>query len=290
VTTMKTAPLFLVILLFISCFAGGPIEVTTDEGHTPTNARFDGEEAAEELMVSLVNEARADAGLPALATDELLAQAARQHSWEMISMDYFSHTSPVPGNESVPQRVANAGSTAVWVGENIGAEYRSRPYDYKALTLGAFDGLMNSPPHRANILDADYNTIGVGIAHSERDGMAGIHVTQVFATRRFELDTINLVPNNSRYRVRLRGRQLVDGYGGVFISGGDEEVSDFVAVPAGDDGSFSLDILLRPDSGAYTLKLGLGSSEYGSKDIYNEFTVDTDRPTDRALIIGEDPW
>lgn len=288
---MKSAPLFLVVLLFISCFAGGPVDYESyDNGPATIHARFDGEENAEELMVSLVNDARADAGLPPLAVDELLTQAARQHSWEMISMDYFSHTSPVPGNESVPQRVANASSTAVWVGENIGAEYRSRPYEYKTLTLGAFDGLMNSPPHRANILDADYNTIGVGIAHSERDGMAGIHVTQVFAARCFELDTINVVPHNSRYRLRLRGRQLVDGYGGVFISGGYDDISDYVTVPAGDDGAFSLDILLRPDSGAYTLKLGLGSSEYGSKDIYNEFSVDTNQPTDRALIIGADPW
>ena len=31
---------------------------------------------------------------------------------------------------------------------------------------GAHDALMHSPPHRANILDPDYNVIGVGVIRS----------------------------------------------------------------------------------------------------------------------------
>ena len=153
----------------------------------PSAAAFSGEAEAEDFMLELVNDARADEGLPPLIIDLRLVQAARQHSWEMITMDYFAHQSPIPENANLPMRVANAGSTVVWVGENIGAEYRSDPYNYKSLTLGAFRGLMDSPPHRANMLDPDYNTIGIGIAYSETDGMRGIHVTQVFAARCFEL-------------------------------------------------------------------------------------------------------
>ncbi len=253
----------------------------------PAAAAFSGEVAAEDFMLELVNDARADAGLPPLVADLELVQAARQHSWEMITLDYFAHQSPVPENATLPLRVANAGSTVVWVGENIGAEYRSAAYNYKSLTLGAFRGLMNSPPHRANILDPDYNTVGIGIVYSEAAGMRGIHVTQVFAARCFELERLRVFAAEGGYRLVVAGWVLREGYAGLFVNGAE---SAFHFLDIQPDGSFRLEVPFEPDSGVYLCKLGLGPEEYGSKDIYNEFRLDTSRPADEALIIGEHPY
>jgi hypothetical protein len=245
-------------------------------------AAYTGEVEAEEFMLEIVNAARAEQDLPPLTMDPAFTQVARQHSWEMISLGYFSHTSPVPGSETVPQRVANAGLSEVWIGENIGAEYRSQPYDWVNLTLSTFEGLMDSPPHRANILDPDFNRVGIGIVHGTRGDLEGIHVTQVFTSKRIELNPISLVSDGAYYNVKLSGWLLLEGWAGCFIHGSSE---DFVPIYPDPEGFFTAVIRLKRETGVYTLKLGIGSEEYGSKDIFNRLNVDTDLPVERALFI-----
>lgn len=249
---------------------------------TVGSVAFTGEAESEEFMLELVNTARAELDLPPLVTDPAFTQIARQHSWEMISLDYFSHESPVPGNETVPQRVANAGLTEVWIGENIGAEYRSEPYDWVSLTLSTFEGLMDSPPHRANILAPDFNRVGIGIVRSSRGDLEGIHATQVFTSKRVELNPISIVSDGAFYNVKLSGWFLLEGWSGCFIYGSSE---DFVPITPDDEGFFATVIRLKRETGVYTLKLGIGSEEYGSKDIFNRFSVDTNQPVERALFI-----
>ncbi len=246
------------------------------------SAASTGEVEAEEFMLELVNTARVELDLPPLAMDPAFTQIARQHSWEMISLDYFSHESPVPGNETVPQRVANAGMTEVWIGENIGAEYRSEPYDWVSLTLSTFEGLMDSPPHRANILDPDFNRVGIGVVRSSRGDLEGIHVTQVFTSKRIELNPISIVSDGAFYNVKLSGWFFLEGWSGCFIHGSAE---DFVPITPDEEGFFATVIRLKRETGVYTLKLGIGHEEYGSKDIFNHFSVDTNLPVERALFI-----
>ncbi|MCX7021351.1 MAG: CAP domain-containing protein [bacterium] len=247
---------------------------------------FTGEAEAEDLMLELVNAARAEEGVAPLVMDPAFTQIARQHSWEMITLNYFGHESPVPGSETVPQRVANAGLTEVWIGENIGADYRSGPYDWAALTRSTFEGLMDSPPHRANILDPDFNRVGIGIVHSTRGDLGGIHVTQVFTSKRIELNPISIVSDGAFYNVKLSGWLLADGWAGCFIRG---SIQNFTPITPEPDGFFATVIKLRRETGTYTLKLGIGSEEFGSKDIFNQFDVDTDRPVERALFIDGIP-
>jgi uncharacterized protein YkwD len=246
-------------------------------------AGFTGEAEAEEYMLELVNGARAEEGLAPLVMDPAFTQVARQHSWEMITLDYFSHESPVPGGETVPQRVANAGLTEVWVGENIGAEYRSGPYDWELLTRSTFEGLMDSSPHRANILDPDFNRVGIGIVHSTRGDLEGIHVTEVFASKRIELNPVSIVSDGAFYNVKLSGWLLAAGWAGCFIRGSTQEFAPITPDP---DGFFATVVKLRRETGVYTLKLGIGPEEFGPKDIFNQFSVDTDRPVERALHIN----
>ena len=122
--------------------------------------------AEEARMVELVNQARNDAGLPALYIEQQLTDFARSYSSEMIQYNFFGHVSPVSGN--LQQRIAARGITG-WTlaGENIA----------KAPNVDvAFQALMNSASHRENILRADFNCIGVGVVR----GSDGLYITQEF--------------------------------------------------------------------------------------------------------------
>lgn len=102
-------------------------------------------------VITLTNQERAKLGLRALVPDSRLINAAQAHSEDMALNDYFEHISP---NGSDPNSRAAAFGFPGGVGENIGAGSVS-PADVVA-------GWMDSPLHRANILNPNYQSIGVG--------------------------------------------------------------------------------------------------------------------------------
>jgi hypothetical protein len=104
-------------------------------------------------MLNLVNKERRANGLNALEIDPKLQMMARRYSQEMIDNNFFSHTSPVSGE--LLDRVTAAGVDDGWLlaGENLAG----------APTVeSAFQGLMNSPTHKDNILEPKYTRIGIG--------------------------------------------------------------------------------------------------------------------------------
>ncbi len=118
-------------------------------------------------VVDLTNRERARAGLPPLAGDPLLTTAAQEHSADMVARAFYAHTAP---DGSRPwDRAAAAGSTRRTIGENIACGQRS-PAD-------VVEGWMNSPGHRANILNPGFTHIGIGFAGG---GRAGTYWTQLF--------------------------------------------------------------------------------------------------------------
>ncbi len=125
--------------------------------------------AAEREIVNLVNQERAKAGLPALALDDRLTQAAREHTLLMAQNGTLSHQ--FQGEPPLTKRLAATGLRFSNDGENVALDSGG--------PVEAHRGLMNSPGHRANILRPAFDTIGVGVVH------AGdlIYVTQDFAHR-----------------------------------------------------------------------------------------------------------
>ncbi len=122
---------------------------------------------AEEESIELVNADRAEMGLAPLRFDSQLRRMAREHSREMLSLGYFSHTSP-DGRGPV-ERALEIGYQFEAIGENIAL----------APSLGiAHRGLMRSDGHRANVLSADFTKLGVGIYDA---GLDGLMITQTFA-------------------------------------------------------------------------------------------------------------
>ena len=103
-------------------------------------------------VVHLVNEIRVSNGLKPLTQDWQLSRVARYKSQDMKDLSYFSHTSPTYGTPF--EMMKSFGITYRTAGENIAKGY-STP---KAVV----DAWMNSPGHRANILNSSYTHIGVG--------------------------------------------------------------------------------------------------------------------------------
>jgi uncharacterized protein YkwD len=112
---------------------------------------------AERELLTYVNRARQAQGLPALRWDESLAAAARRHAEVMARHGSAEHG--FEGEPSLSARVKEAGARFSWLAENV--------------ALGPtvefiHSQFMNSARHRANILDRDMDSIGVGVV--ERGG------------------------------------------------------------------------------------------------------------------------
>lgn len=122
--------------------------------------------ADEQEIVRLVNRERQSRGLATLVSDEGLRNSARKHSELMAATGEVEHRiadEPVLGLRLRAVRFNICG-------ENV------------AMAVDAarvHDALMHSPGHRANILDPQYNSIGVGVVRTAK----GIYVTEDFAHR-----------------------------------------------------------------------------------------------------------
>jgi uncharacterized protein YkwD len=116
-------------------------------------------------VIALVNTVRTGAGCAPVVHDEGLARVARAHSADMRDRDFFDHVN-LDGLDPF-QRAESAGQTNARA-ENI-AYGQPNP-------AAVMDGWMNSSGHRANILNCELRTLGVGVA----EGPGGPWWTQLF--------------------------------------------------------------------------------------------------------------
>ncbi|AOR31871.1 hypothetical protein BFF78_13135 [Streptomyces fodineus] len=115
-------------------------------------AKVSKENSAESQVLALVNQERAKVGCSPLAANSSLSKLAESFSDDMAARDFFDHTDP-DGNTPW-DRAAAAGITDLG-GENIARG--------QADAAAVMDAWMNSPGHRANILNCDFKTLGVGV-------------------------------------------------------------------------------------------------------------------------------
>lgn len=110
------------------------------------------ESAASAAVLSLVNQERAKAGCSPVTADSQLASLAAGFSRDMAARDFFDHTDP--DGDTPWDRADDAGV------DNLGGENIARGQADAASVMKSW---MNSPGHRANILNCDYTTLGVGV-------------------------------------------------------------------------------------------------------------------------------
>lgn len=133
---------------------------------TPVPAPVSGLTANEKLMLDLINQERAKAGVAPLQVDMRLVESARVKSQDMITNNYFSHTSPVYGAFSA--LIRRYAPDYTYLGENIAGNRKVE---------AAHTAFMNSEGHRKNILNPKYTHIGIGIIEG---GPYGMMFTQHF--------------------------------------------------------------------------------------------------------------
>ncbi|MEU7722346.1 CAP domain-containing protein [Streptomyces tibetensis] len=130
-----------------------PSRTATKAPRTPSaSAALSGESAAAAQVLSLVNEERAKVGCSPVAANSALTDLAQSYSEDMAARGFFDHTDPdgrTPWDRAEKAGISNLG------GENIARG--------QADAAAVMDAWMNSPGHRANILNCDFKTLGVGV-------------------------------------------------------------------------------------------------------------------------------
>jgi hypothetical protein len=149
---MRKRSASITILLFLVC---GLIGVDVRQASALTSV--------ESCFYRAINRERAHVGRPALILKDDLTTIARRHSRRMAADGTIYHNNNL-GNE-IPGNWYAAG-------ENVGMGPDCSSIHY---------AFMGSPGHRANIVDRDYNQVGVGVAFDEG---GTVYVTEDFAGRR----------------------------------------------------------------------------------------------------------
>ena len=140
---------------------------TATHSPAPTNTSTGGAEpeclnTQEFQFLQLINAHRQQNGLQPLTASKKLNIASYRHSLDMGQRDYFAHDTklPLPAGQSGPQftdRMADAGYTGYSdAGENIASGYPT--------AQSVFDAWKASSGHNANMLNASYTQIGIGLA------------------------------------------------------------------------------------------------------------------------------
>jgi uncharacterized protein YkwD len=137
--------------ILVSDPASNPGEDAFYKLHFPADLQTEPDQGAEDVMLQRINSARASAGLSPLRMDAALRTAARAHSLDMYQRHYFSHQTP--DGKTPYDRLQAVNAHYLTAGENIA--FAPDPNQ-------AWDSLMQSPDHRANILNPDFQCVGIG--------------------------------------------------------------------------------------------------------------------------------
>lgn len=155
-------------------------EVPSGVPANPSNKSFKYMDAVEKEILTYVNAERAKAGLNPLTWEEQMRPIARYKSNNMLQHNYFAHNTPSLNNAS-PMDLAtkyfkyNTNS----YGENL---FYSQGYAESTTTAKYLvDQWMNSPGHRANILNANWTKMSAGVVFSSEGNWA--YATQHFSTK-----------------------------------------------------------------------------------------------------------
>ena len=136
---------------------------------SPSTTPVTGLTADEAKAFQLLNADRAANGLPALKINMSLVRLAENYAQDMINRKYFSHYNPE--GQSPFDRMTAAGISYRAAGENLAINTN---------VTAAEKAFMNSSGHRANILNANYTEVGVGVRTSPS---GSVYVVQEFIKR-----------------------------------------------------------------------------------------------------------
>ncbi len=123
------------------------------------------DEISEKELFDLVNKEREAVGLNKLDLDTEIVAVARAHATDMWERKYFGHFSPEEKNAG--NRLTEAEINYDYAGENLALA---------PTVSSAHVGLMNSDGHKENILEPNFNKIGIGVIDNEVYGKMFVQV------------------------------------------------------------------------------------------------------------------
>jgi Ca2+-binding RTX toxin-like protein len=136
----------------------------------------------ERLMLDLINQERAKVGAAPLKLELRLNHAAEDYSEDMLEQDFFSHTGQDGSDPGDRMREAGFQFSGSWTwGENIAWQSERGAAGIADDVANLHQGLINSSGHRANILNPNFEVIGIGIERGNYNGWDAVMVTQNFA-------------------------------------------------------------------------------------------------------------
>jgi len=138
------------------------------------------EEEVEQLIIVLINDERQQYELGTLSEDALLTSLARSTSISMVENNFFGHERypgerPLSYNMS-PETIRGENLAKIPTKQVIPGPYLS----VQEVCEWAVSGWMDSPGHRANILEPRYTKTGVGVSLSEEGDFSYLYITQIF--------------------------------------------------------------------------------------------------------------
>ncbi len=124
------------------------------------------------VLTDETNASRAAEGVPVLAYNPLLEKAALLKAHDMAEKGYFAHTSPA--GVTPWYWLGEAGYEFKAAGENLAVNY----FDSKDVA----EAWMNSPTHRANVMNPEFSEMGIGFAEGTYEGKNTVFVAEFFGT------------------------------------------------------------------------------------------------------------
>jgi len=148
----------------------------------------------EQILFQSANRERAAHGLAPLKWNNSLAEAARRHVLLLAQQNTLSHQ--FPGEQDLASRVAREGARFSTIAENI-AQGPS--------AASLHEQWMKSPPHRANLLDPQMNSMGIAIARGGETLFAVEDFAEITGDLSFQ-EQENLVQK----QLQSRGLRILD--------------------------------------------------------------------------------
>lgn len=168
------------------------------------------------VVTEETNKAREVQSLPPLERNAKLDVAAQLKAEHMASLGYFSHWSP--DGVSPWHWFKEANYTYAHAGENLAVHFTD--------STAVVDAWLNSPTHRANIMNGNYSQIGIGTAYGQYEGFDTVFVVQMFGTPAVATPVAAVAPTplGERENLVVETRPEVAGVSEVVVAEGETTV------------------------------------------------------------------
>jgi hypothetical protein len=131
-----------------------------------------GANIATNVLVDLANENRLDNKVPLLKRNDLLDTAASLKAEDMIANNYFAHFAP---DGTTPWYfIQKAGYQFTYAGENLAINFDTEK--------DVDEAWMGSPKHRENLLNTNFQEIGMAAKNGVYEGNDTVYIVQMFAS------------------------------------------------------------------------------------------------------------